>query len=199
VAEKNAQNEAFSYCGWWLDALKEGLFAAIFFWWLLIGFPWTHRARQWWVHVTTCANIKLGKQQNTFDANDYGSARIDFIVGYLDVVDRKLGAVLQLQALLAAVASLLLNGLVKSGQSIATISVPPSLKAFGVVFLVNTMICLICVTHIYWGDLHAVGEKTYVKKLIHAVMMRTAGFRLAVPLTILSVILLARSVYCIRS
>jgi hypothetical protein len=61
------------------------------------------------------------------------------------------------------------------------------------------MICLISVTDIYFGNLQDVGESAYVKRMIHAVMMRTAGFRLAVPLTILSVILLALSVYFIRS
>jgi hypothetical protein len=132
-------------------------------------------------------------------ANDWKFERINFLRGYLDVVDRKLGTILQLQALLAAVASLLLSALVKSGQSIATISIPLSLRVFGIIFIVNTMICLISVTDIYFGNLQDVGESAYVKRMIHAVMMRTAGFRLAVPLTILSVILLALSVYFIRS
>jgi len=149
-------------------------------------------------HVTHCVDIKLRKQK-PYDDDYYWSACIDLIVGYLDVVDRKLGAVLQLQALLATVASLLLNVLVKTGQSIATISVPWPLKAFGVVFIVNTMICLICVTNIYFGDLSKVDEKAYVKRQIHQVMMRTAGFRLAVPLTFLSVVFLAWSIYIIRS
>jgi hypothetical protein len=112
-----------------------------------------------------------------------GTEGIDFIAGHLDILDRKLGSLLTFHGLFAAVVGLYLN--VFMVGHIGQLSF--WFWAFAFVWLGTTLLCVSAVARFPWGNLadkpRAQAQKEQVQTLVKAVVIRTALFKLAVPLT----------------
>jgi hypothetical protein len=119
-----------------------------------------------------------------------GTEGIDFIAPHLDILDRKLGSLLTFHGMVAGVLGVYLNVFV--GGNPAPLS--PFFWWFASVWAGTTVLCILAMAWIPWGDLGGgtivEAEARQVEALTGTVITRTAFFRLAVPLTIVWLVLL---------
>jgi hypothetical protein len=131
--------------------------------------------------------------------------RIQFLVGYLNVVDDKTGRLLQFQALVLAAISVGVGSLWTHYETLKTIG-PHSLLLFvASIFWIayscwffSTLLCLWEIGRAAWGnwsfsEVPREVEPEVVKFLIGEILKRSAKFHVAVPFTALSVVLLSIS------
>ncbi|MEI9979112.1 MAG: hypothetical protein WDN23_08925 [Edaphobacter sp.] len=172
------------------------------------------RYQAWETHVDTFIRVKLtepqpGKSEELMPSEQqkegclfWHEHRIKFLIDHLDILDRKIGMNLQFQALLATAIGILLaraDSAICQNPYFYGPAIVLSLTWFGA-----TMLCLLGVYRLEWGDLGAkvdstqqaisdagidAAEKDYVKTLICEVIRRTAKFRVAICLTISSVVI----------
>jgi MFS family permease len=121
-----------------------------------------------------------------------GTDGIDFVAGHLDILDRKLGSLLTFHGMAATVVGLYLNVFL-SGR-VGQLS--GWFWAFGFVWIANTLLCLLAMAWVPWGNLGDKptlweAEEKQIEGLITSVVIRTALFRLAVPLTAIWLLLFA--------
>jgi hypothetical protein len=171
------------------------------------------RCDAWEEHVNCFRRIAKEPSGKTDDI------RIQFLVKHLDTVDDKFGKILQFQALVLAGITVGLGSLWQHYERLKAPPFPqgwwlPVLVDFIFWFAygcwcLSTLLCFWGIRRVLWGDLgkhsaqhelteqeHApepeeTAEQEHVKELICEVIKRTAKFRVAVPLTVTSVILLA--------
>jgi hypothetical protein len=121
-----------------------------------------------------------------------GTEGIDFIAGHLDILDRKLGSLLTFHGLFATVVGLYLNVFFLSGR-VGKLSW--WFWAFASVWMGTTLLCVYAMARFPWGNLadkpRTQAKEKQIHTLVKAVVIRTALFRLAVPLTFLWLILFA--------
>jgi hypothetical protein len=173
---------------WWTDSSKELLTELR----IIFDFNRTgarkERFEKWQEHVKKFATIKCGEQP-------WGATRIDFTAGHLDILDRKFAFLLTFQALLSGIITLAVNALkpesfYQAGKLGIWLLV---LLAIGfILWVINTLLCLSGVRRVTWGDLwkNDATEETHVEALLIEVVKRTAKFRVAVSLTVGSVLLI---------
>lgn len=124
---------------------------------------------------------------------DWKLTRVGALIDNLNTLDRKFSTLLQFQALLGIATSIFiatLKDIVLESHGIIFL-----LGIFSITWFTITFICMRGVGRIRWGDLWMpmdadTAERQYVRALIHAVVGRTALFRLAVLLTFLNGIVL---------
>ena len=164
------------------------------------------RAKQWEKHVRIYAAIKDPEHQaeilKTGTPKYWKETRVKFLIEHLDILDRKLGMLLQFLALLATAMGLALARLIANGewgpcwfQSLAC--------AIAIFWFVGIFLCLFGVRRLEWGDLGedasvpaaemsetdlTNAEQKFVNKIISEVIRRTAKFRVAIYSTLASVI-----------
>src|SRR5580700_10331144 len=131
--------------------------------------------------------------------------RIQFLVGYLNVVDDKTGRLLQFQALVLAAISVGLGTLWTHYETLKTIGPPFLLIFLASIFWIayscwflSTLLCLWEIGRAAWGnwsvsEVPREVEATVVEFLIREILKRSAKFHVAVPFTALSVFLLSIS------
>jgi hypothetical protein len=112
-----------------------------------------------------------------------GTEGIDFIAGHLDILDRKLGSLLTFHGMIATVVGLYLNFFLTGRVGRLSFW----FWVFAFVWIATTLICLLAMAWVPWGDLGGKpipqAEAEQIQALIETVVTRTAFFRLAVPLT----------------
>jgi len=176
---------------WWTDSWKELLTELR----IIFDFNCTgarnERFENWKKHVNKFATIKC-------EEKPWGATRIEFTAGHLDILDRKFAFLLTFQALLSGIITLAVNALkpesfYQAGKLGIWLLV---LLAIGfILWVVNTLLCLSGVRRVTWGDLWKTdateeAEKAHVDALLIEVVKRTAKFRVAVSLTVGSVLLI---------
>ena len=144
------------------------------------------RQKLWLEHVNTYARLKHGT--NT-DPDNWGTTRVDFLTLKLDIIDRKFSAILQFQGLLAIAVSI---GLAVFRDSLTLSWLLESLVALFFLFWFGTfLISIRAVGRLFWGDMWkeeatAVKEERHTRLMIICVIRRTARYRIAVLLAILT-------------
>lgn len=158
---------------------------------------WERRYIDLYKHVSAYADIH---QHSAGIA--HGTARIDFLLRHLDVLDTKFGFVLTFNGLLLTAVSLLAAHPLKSFKiSLACLSLGSSflpnffLTIFGLIWFATTLICVVGLRRVIWGEM--TGEKPLageedmqVRHLIRAAARRTNKFRIAMRLMIANVLVL---------
>ena len=194
---------------------------------------WAKRHGAWLSHANTFTGIKCDahlkwndtgaakeeKEEIVLDnALEWGETRIKFLSDHLDILDRKFGVLLQFQALLGIVVTILLS--FKQRENIKLVWFSGSfqwwlylLGVIGIFWLVGTILCLTGIRRIVWGDMgEAVAKKDphhteppfvtdaeerHVGGLVDEIIERTAKFRLAVGTTIWNIFFLVLLAFAI--
>ncbi|HWF02701.1 MAG TPA: hypothetical protein VHA06_03390 [Candidatus Angelobacter sp.] len=138
------------------------------------------RCNVWDAHINRFTILKCGTGQ-------VGDARLKFVTEHLDILDRKFGVLLQFQALLATIGSIIFTGLYRATQSQGEYSdgFKWILGSVCVLWIIDTLLCLAGIRRIVWGDMStpsnpSVAEQIQVGALRTEVIKRTAKFRVAV-------------------
>lgn len=157
----------------------------------ILGDSRNERIDAWIKHVNTYGYIVSGGKCPP----PFGNERIRFVAGHLDILDRKFGILLTFHGLMATLAGLYLNFALPHPLR----HIPFLFALFALCWLATTALCLLGLVRATWGDLGkdknaAKAEIRQVKILIEQVVSRTAMFRLAVPLTIIGILLFLASV-----
>jgi hypothetical protein len=147
------------------------------------------RVDHWKDHVTTLAKIACPDGR-------LGAKRIDILVSHLDILDRRFGALLSFQGLLATVT---VFSLAPFSSTLTTLwwGEAAVLGAIAVIWYFDTYHCLRGLGRVIWGDMWAhsndlvAAEQDQVDRLSESVMMRTARYRTATLLLVLNLLLLA--------
>lgn len=189
-----------------MDCHKDHWWTEIVLLFYRVGNCGKTRAEEWQKHVNIYAAIKHPASHDKIlkagTPEHFQETRIKFLIEHLDILDRKLGMLLQFLALLATAVSLVLGRLVdtsKWGHSWSQVLV----GAIAAFWFVAIFLCLFGVRRLEWGDLGEdmrkgadisqsdvqTAESVFVGKLISEVIRRTAKFRVAVYTTTLNVFL----------